>query len=108
MEVPLAIKLVYRHSTVNVKVKVTIQTLLRTPTGGRQPVGYLQSVVELNQGQPETNPSQRLDSLLDMQTWRPSHWTTLPVTYELTSHEKWKKIQCGKIFAWTSLKESGE
>ena len=34
---------------------------LRTPTARRQPVGYLQSVVELNPGQPETNPNQRLE-----------------------------------------------
>ena len=63
VEVHLAIKLVYRYSTVN-KVKVTIgklnRNILRTPTGGRQPVGYLQSMVELNPGQPETNPNQRL------------------------------------------------
>ena len=63
VEVHLAIKLVYRYSTVN-KVKVTIgklnRNILRTPTGGKQPVGYLQSMVELNPGQPETNPNQRL------------------------------------------------
>ena len=34
---------------------------LRTPTGRRQPVGYLKSVAELNPGQPETNPNRRLE-----------------------------------------------
>ena len=58
MEVHLAIKLVYRYSTVN-KVKLTIgklnRNILRTPTGRRQPVGYLQSMVELtvNKSKPE-------------------------------------------------------
>ena len=62
MEVHLAIKLVYRHPTFNnVKETTLTETLLRTPTGRRQPDGYLQSVVELNPGQPETNPNQRLE-----------------------------------------------
>ena len=34
-------------------------TWLRTPTGRRQLVGYLQSVVELTRGQRETTPGQR-------------------------------------------------
>ena len=34
---------------------------IRTPNGRRQPDGYLQSVVELNPGQLETNPDQRLE-----------------------------------------------
>ena len=64
MEVDLAIKLVHRHSTFN-NLKETIfnitETWLRTPFGRRQPVGYLQSAVELNPGQPETNPDHRLE-----------------------------------------------
>ena len=41
------------------------ETLLRTITGRRQVVGYLQSVVELNPGQPKTNPNQRLEKDLN-------------------------------------------
>ena len=37
----------------------------RTPTGRRQPVAYLQSVVKSNPGQPETNPNQGLERDLD-------------------------------------------
>ena len=37
------------------------ETGLRTPTDRRQPVGYLQSVVELNPRQLERNPNQRLE-----------------------------------------------
>ena len=33
--------------------------MIKDPTGSRQAVGYLQSVVELNPGQPETNPDQK-------------------------------------------------
>ena len=56
VEVHLAIKLVHRHPTFN-NLKETIQAqkkhdFKKNPTGRRQPVGYLQSVVELNPGQP--------------------------------------------------------
>ena len=37
------------------------RNMIRTPNGRIQPVGYLQSVVELNPGQPETSPYQRLE-----------------------------------------------
>ena len=78
VEVHLAIKLVHRHSTFN-NLKVTIlnltETWLRIPTGRRQPVGYLQSVVELNPGQPETNPDQRLERDLNL---RQSHANPTP------------------------------
>ena len=37
------------------------RNMIKTPTGRRQPDGYLQSVVELNPGQLERNQNQRLE-----------------------------------------------
>ena len=45
------------------------ETLLRSPTGRRQPAGYLQRVMGLNPGQTETNPDQRLER--DLNTGQP-------------------------------------
>lgn len=47
------------------------ETWLRTPTGGRQPFGYLQSVVEFNPGQPETNPDKMLERVFVL------HWKSV-------------------------------
>ena len=45
------------------------ETLLRSPTGRRQPAGYLQRLIGLIPGQPETNPDQRLER--DLNTRQP-------------------------------------
>ena len=61
VEVHLAITLVHRHSTFNNYERNNsnlTETLSRTPNGRRQPVGYLQSVVELNPGQAEKSQTE--------------------------------------------------
>ena len=40
--------------------------MIKNPTARRQPVGYLQSAVEMNPGQPETNRDQRLERDLNI------------------------------------------
>ena len=73
--------------------------MTQNPTGRRQPVGYLRSGVELNPGQPETNPFQRIERDLNPENpqEKPNALTTRQRYILLSKHER------GYFFFWKLL-----